>query len=181
MLGIPEIQARASMTRRMLVLLVLLAVPAAAQDTVIRVDQAVIGDLTVSGDCTGCSGEGSGATRAVGITLDGGGSAIATGVHGFVQVPFAGTITKSTLLSTDASATTCSIVIDVWKDTFANYPPTNTDSITASAPPTLSTDNEVEDATLTGWTTSVSAGNIIGFNVDSGDCTKVTLMLTVEE
>ena len=54
---------------------------------------------------------------AVGIVIDGGGSVITTGVKGFVQVPFACTITGWTLLSTDASATAGSIVIDVWKDT----------------------------------------------------------------
>jgi len=41
------------------------------------------------------------------------------------------------------------------------------DSITASAPPTVSTATKAQDATLTGWTTSVTAGDILGFNVDS--------------
>src|SRR5262245_12354045 len=42
---------------------------------------------------------------AVGILIDGGGSAITTGVKGFVEVPFAGTITAATVLSTDAAVT----------------------------------------------------------------------------
>ena len=42
---------------------------------------------------------------AVGIVIDGGGSVITTGVKGFVEVPFAGTITAATLLSTDAAVT----------------------------------------------------------------------------
>jgi hypothetical protein len=136
-------------------------------------------DATTDAVTITASGSGGGA-RVVGITIDGGGSVISTGVKGFVQVPFACTISKATLLSTDASATTGDIVIDVWKDTFANYPPTDADSITASAPPTLSSDNEVEDSTLTGWTTSISAGDILGFNVDSAaTVTRVTLELTV--
>jgi hypothetical protein len=116
--------------------------------------------------------------RTFGITIDGSGSAITTGVKGFIVVPATGTITSAYLLSTDASSTSGSIVIDVWKDTFANYPPTDADSITASAPPTLSSANKSLDSTLTGWTTSVTAGDVIGFNVDSATTvTRVTLVI----
>lgn len=108
-----------------------------------------------------------------GITIDGGGSVITTGVKGYVRVPEAGTITKWTLLADQAGA----IVIDIWKNTFANYPPTDVDSITGAAPPTLTaSDDEAEDSTLTGWTTEIVAGDIFGFNVDSiSTITRVTL------
>lgn len=116
----------------------------------------------------------------VGIVIDGGGSAITTGVKGFVRVPTACTISKATVLSIDASATSGSIVIDVWKDSYANYPPTDADSITASAPPTLTTANKSEDSTLTGWTKTITAGDVLGFNVDSASTvTKVLLELEV--
>ena len=101
--------------------------------------------------------------RAIGITIDGGGSAITTGVKGFIEVPYACTITRSTTLADQSG----SIVIDVWKDTYANYPPTVADTITASAKPTITTATKAQDATLTGWTTTVAAGDILGFNVDS--------------
>jgi hypothetical protein len=118
---------------------------------------------------------------AVGLIIDGGGSAITTGVKGFLRVPFACTITGVTLLSTDASATAGSIVIDIWKDTYANYPPTVADTITASAKPTLSSANKSENTTLTGWTTAITAGDILGFKVDSASTvTKVLLSLTVQ-
>lgn len=121
-----------------------------------------------------------GGTRTIGLVIDGQGTAISTGVKGFVRVPFSGTITKATLLSTDASATAGDIVIDIWKDTYANYPPTDADSITASAPPTLSAANKYEDSTLAGWTTSVTSGDILGFNVDSvATVTRVLLVLEV--
>ena len=117
----------------------------------------------------------------VGIIIDGGGSAITTGVKGFVEVPFAGTITAVTLLSTDASVTSGSIVIDIWKDSYANYAPTVADTITASAKPTLSSATKSRDTTLTGWTTSLSAGDILGFKVDSvSTVTRVALSLTVQ-
>jgi hypothetical protein len=118
---------------------------------------------------------------AVGIVIDGGGSVITTGVKGFVEVPFAGTITAATLLSTDAAVTSGSIVIDIWKDTYANYPPTVADTITASAKPTLSSATKSRDITLTGWTTAISAGDILGFNVVSAaTLTRVLLSLTVQ-
>jgi len=118
---------------------------------------------------------------AVGIVIDGGGSVITTGVKGFVEVPFAGTITAVTLLSTDASVTSGSIVIDVWKDTYANYPPVVGDTITASAKPTLSSATKSRDTTLTGWTTAIAAGDVLGFSVTSvTTVTRVALSLTVQ-
>ncbi len=112
----------------------------------------------------------------VGITIDGGGSAITTGIKGYVECPFAGTIVQATLLLDQSG----SIVIDVWKDTYANYPPTDADSITAAAPPTVSTATKSQDSTLTGWTTTVTAGDIFGFNVDSiTTATRATLILKI--
>ena len=98
-----------------------------------------------------------------GITIDGGGSAITTGVKGFIEVPYAMTIDRVTVLLDQSG----SIVVDIWKDTYANYPPTDADSITSSTPPTVTTATKSEDTTLTSWTTSVTAGDIIGFSVDS--------------
>jgi hypothetical protein len=115
-------------------------------------------------------------TRTVGIVIDGGGAAITTGVKGFIQVPVACTITTNRLLADQSG----DIVVDIWKDSYANYPPTDADSITASAPPTISGATKSEDTTLTGWTTSITAGDILGFNVDSvTDIERVTLQLTV--
>lgn len=118
---------------------------------------------------------------AVGLIIDGGGSVITTGVKGFVEVPFACTITAVTLLSTDAAVTSGSIVVDIWKDTYANYPPVVGDSITASAKPTLSSATKSRDTTLTGWTTSLAAGDVLGFKVDSvSTVLKVLVSLTVQ-
>lgn len=118
---------------------------------------------------------------AVGLVIDGGGAVITPGVKGFLRVPFACTITGVTLLSTDPAVTAGSIVIDIWKDTYANYPPTVADTITASAKPTLSSAIKSEDATLTGWTTAIAAGEVLGFKVDSvTTLTRVALSLTVQ-
>lgn len=77
--------------------------------------------------------------------------------------PCDGTITRWTALG-DASG---SAVIDIWKDTYANFPPTVADTITASAKPTISAATKGQSSTLTGWTTSFSKGDIFRFNIDS--------------
>jgi hypothetical protein len=115
-------------------------------------------------------------TGILGITIDGAGSAVTTGTKGYLYVPYACAITIAELAA-DVSG---SIVIDVWKDTAANFPPTDADSITASAPPTLSSAQRSSDSTLTGWTVSLAAGDYLGFNVDSASTvTRVTLALKV--
>ena len=116
------------------------------------------------------------ATASLQFVIDGGGSAITTGIKGFIEVPFACTINQVTMLADQ----TGSAVVDIWKDTYANYPPTDADSITASAVPTISSATKSQNATLTGWTTAIAAGDILGFNVDSAaTITRLTVSLKV--
>lgn len=113
--------------------------------------------------------KGANLTGAINFVIDGGGIAITTGVKGFIVVPFACTITAVRLLADQSG----SIQVDIWKDTYANYPPDNDDSITdAGTTPVISSAVKSEDTSLTDWTTSVAAGDILGFNVDS--CTTIT-------
>jgi len=117
-------------------------------------------------------------SAAIVFVIDGGGAAITTGEKGHIRLPFAGTIISATLLA-DRSG---SIVIDIWKDTYANFPPTNADSITASAPPTISAATKSTDSTLTGWTTTFASGDVLAFNVDSVvTIERVTLALLVRK
>jgi len=112
------------------------------------------------------------------FVIDGGGAAISAGIKGDLEIPFDCAIEAVTLLADQVG----SIVIDVWKDAYANYPPTDADSITASAPPTISAATKSSDATLTGWTISISAGDILRFNVDSATgVQRVTISLTVRK
>jgi hypothetical protein len=101
-----------------------------------------------------------------GIAIDGGGSTPTTGSKGFLQVPFAGTITGWTLIA-DVSG---SASITVKKSTFAAFP-TNS-SIVASAPPTLSSQQNATSTTLTGWTTAVAAGDVLEFVLASATTVK---------
>ncbi len=112
------------------------------------------------------------------IIIDGGGSVITTGQKGHLEIPFACEIERVTLLA-DVSG---SIVIDIWKDTYANFPPTVADTITASAKPTLAAAQKYQDATLTGWNKTIAAGDILAFNIDSvATITRVTLALKVKK
>lgn len=110
-----------------------------------------------------------------GITIDGGGSTPATGSKGFLQVPFAGTITGWTLIA-DVSG---SASITVKKSTFAGFP-TNS-SIVTSAPPALSSQQNATSSTLTGWTTAVAAGDVLEFVLASATTvTRLTLELQIK-
>lgn len=115
-------------------------------------------------------------TADVAFIIDGGGSAITTGIKGDLYFDFGCTINQVTMLADQSG----SIVVDIWKDTYANYPPTDADSITASAPPTISTATKSQDSTLTGWTTTIAAGSSLRFNVDSiTSITRVAIILKV--
>lgn len=112
--------------------------------------------------------------------IDGGGSVITTGLQGGLQVDVTGTIVAATQLALDGL--TGSIVTDIWKDTYANHPPTVADTITASAKPTISSSTKSTDTTLTGWTTGITAGDILFYNVDSvSTFTRVLVSLKVRK
>ena len=104
--------------------------------------------------------------------IDGGGSAITTGIKGDIVIDFDCTINSVTMLADQSG----SVVVDIWKDTYANYPPTVADTITASAIPTITTALKSQDATLTGWTTAITAGDTLRFNVN-GTPTSITRVL----
>ena len=79
----------------------------------------------------------------------------------YIRVPFNCTIISATIVA-DVSS---SAVVDVLKGAYASWPTVT--SITASAPPTLSGAVSATDTTLTGWTTSIVAGDMIKFAVTS--------------
>lgn len=110
------------------------------------------------------------------FVIDGGGGAIDTGIKGDLEVPFACTISQVTLLADQSG----SIVIDMWKSTYGTFPPVVGGSIVASAPPTIASALKAQDATLTGWSKSLAAGDILRFNVNSAaTITRVMLALRV--
>lgn len=97
------------------------------------------------------------------FVIDGGGAAITAGVKGDLEVSFPCTINQATLLGDQAGT----LIVNIWKDTYANFPPTSTVKITSTTPPTITSSVKAQDAVLSGWTTAVSVGDILRFNVDS--------------
>jgi hypothetical protein len=114
--------------------------------------------------------------RTITFVIDGGGQAIAAGFKGVLEIPFACTIDRWTILADQAG----SAVVDIWRDTYAQFPPVAADTITGTAKPTLSSAQKAQSTTLTGWSTSLAADNYLGFNVDSASTvTRLTISLRV--
>jgi hypothetical protein len=100
-------------------------------------------------------------TQSIGITVDGSGGTITVGQKGYVQIPYACTIT-GWRITTNATGT---LVFDVDKAASGTIP---TVSITGSAPPTLGGGQQTTfSSTLTGWTTTINANDMLGFTVDN--------------
>lgn len=118
------------------------------------------------------------------VVFDGGAAAIAAGLQADLQIPFACTLTGWTLLADPLEpAVSCSIQIDIWKDTYANYPPTVADSIVGGGgKPAISAGVKATDAAITDWAGEViAAGSILRFNADSAtDTQRATLILTYQ-
>jgi hypothetical protein len=87
-----------------------------------------------------------------------------------VRCPVKGVIVGVSVL-TEGGTGSC--VIDIWKDTYANFPPTSGDSICGSNKPTIVTGSKYEDTVLTGWTTTVNAGDVLRFHLDSSTTFKM--------
>lgn len=112
----------------------------------------------------------------VNFIIDGVGSAISPGLKGHVPIPFDCVITGWTLVA-DPSG---SMVVDIWKSTYAAFPPNVGGSIVAAAKPAISGGVKASSSTLTGWTTTLSAGDVLAFNVDSASViNRATLSLSL--
>jgi hypothetical protein len=111
-------------------------------------------------------------TRTLNFVIDGGGSAITTGIKGHIVLDGDYTVTGWTIIADQSG----SIVVDVNRATYTNFP--TTASIAGSELPTLSSAQKNEDLTLSTWTTTLSARDILEFQVDSATTvTRVTVAL----
>jgi len=118
----------------------------------------------------------SGEDRTIGITVDGAGTVIATGVKGYIVAGFSGTINGWDVVA-NASG---SIVFDVWKVASGSIP-TVANTIAGTEKPTLSSQQVNSDVALSSWALPVVKGDVFGFNVDSASTvTRVTLTLRIK-
>jgi hypothetical protein len=105
--------------------------------------------------------------------LNGGGAAIAAGQKfDLPALPFACTVNSWTITA-NASG---NAVVDILRSTYANFPTMS--SIAGTEKPTLSSAQKNQDLSLSTWTTSLSAGDVLRANVDSAS-TVTTLTITL--
>jgi len=109
------------------------------------------------------------------FVVDGGGSAIATGTKGFIEIPFACTLNSWTMVS-DVS---CTATMDVNRQTYAAYDGSPPSIVGGSSVPTITAAVKGQDLDISDWTSvAIAAGDIVGFDVDSNDsATLITLSL----
>lgn len=99
---------------------------------------------------------------------------ISTGIKFYWRAPFAGTITRWTLLADVSGA----IKVDIWKDSYANFPPTDADSITnAQEPEIVASGVKAEDDTISTWVgEDFLEGDTFAVNVDSATSVKRVML-----
>ena len=122
----------------------------------------------------------------LGIEIDGGGSAITTGTKRRIKIPYNCQIvsdgTAAWEIALDQSG---SIGLDLWMDTYANWPPTNADRISGtvgSQNPRVSSAIKAQSASLTGWTINLVKGSYLFVDVNSvATATFCTLSLHVKK
>jgi hypothetical protein len=111
---------------------------------------------------------------AFGVTFDGQGGVVSVGRIDWIFIPYNCTITGWEITGDQVG----SCVIDVWKDTYANFPPTAADSIAGSEKPTLVSAIKNRDLSLSPPWAAVTAGDCVMFYVDSCSVlTKINLII----
>jgi hypothetical protein len=116
-----------------------------------------------------------GGTGSIAMFIDSGSSVITTGEKSYVISPFDCNIVSWKVISSISG----SCVIDIWKNT--SIPTVANTIIGTYSKPTLSS-QQINSGLSTGWTSSVSAGDIILFNVDSvSTVQKIYLYLEIQK
>ena len=116
----------------------------------------------------------------INIGIDGAGAVISTGVKygaGF-EVPAACFLLEWTAVADQSG----SIVIDFWKDVYANWPPTNADTITGGDEVTISGATKGQNTSPTDWTRVWAKGERSIPNVDSAttiEAVQITLRVAL--
>lgn len=105
-------------------------------------------------------------TRTINYVVDATPNVVGVGVKGQVTIDVTGTIESWTLVSDVVG----NLVISVKKATYASYP--SFTYISGTEKPTLSSQSKNKDDGLSTWTTILTAGDILRFEVESCDLIK---------
>ena len=141
----------------------------------VRVSEILAGGAPV---ITPGAGTETGEAATLEVLLDGGGQPLAAGIKCDVVVDFDCTLTGWTILGDQAG----SIRIDLWKSTYATFPPVVAGSMPgANANKPQATGAAKAQGGVSGWSaTTIAAGEIVRVNVDTvATFTRVTLGLAL--
>jgi hypothetical protein len=123
-------------------------------------------------------------TYTIAYVVGDGVNAVTTGLKGYLQC-FQGGIIKEVTLLADQNTTGTGFIVNIWKCTYTAFAPGTHpvvgDKITSATPPTITNGNsKISDTTLSSWTTTITAGDVLAFNVDTANtCTRVTVSIKV--
>lgn len=129
--------------------------------------------ISISGQSAGL---GTSPARSLGITIDGGGSAITLGTKGYLEVPCNCSILSGTILADQSG----SIAIETWRTNSASMPPTRAGVLFTNY---LTTAQASTDSTLANATSlTLAAQDRIAFNVITNalSVTRATLQLRIQ-
>lgn len=119
---------------------------------------------------------------AIEAVIDGSNSLIQTGLKGYLVVPFPVTITGAFMFANTAGT----ITVDIWKCTTAQFDPDGgvpsaANTITGGTGLALTGSALYQNTSLAGWTTSLTTGDVLAYNVSPGvaGITRVTVSLSL--
>ena len=98
-----------------------------------------------------------------GISIDNGSDVIVAGFKGYFYVPYDCIITSWAIVGDTASGVEATF--DIWNAHAAT--PTDANTITGGNEPSITNSIFTSSTDLTGWTATMSAGDILGYNLDT--------------
>lgn len=153
------------------------ASPAANAVYFVKPDSASVAKIYVT-DETGTAFPTGDFSTALMATFDNGSSALLVNMQTELFVPFSGRITGWYLMGDRAG----SAVVDVWRDSFARFPPTLADSITNGVLPQVTNASAQSSTNVSDWNVIVSKGDVLRPIINSvSSFTRLTLALTIDK
>jgi len=108
--------------------------------------------------------------------IDGGEYPLSNGIKGTLWFDYGFTITDWIVLADQDG----SVELDIWKSTYASYPPTALNSIVGNNPPFISSAQKGRAINMTGWGTTVAAGSALTYYVtECSSITRCTVILKI--
>ena len=96
----------------------------------------------------------------------------------FIEIPRACVIRGVRLFTSSVSG---SCVVDIRRDSYGNFPPTNVDSICGGAKPQIIGGTKYEDVSLSGWQRNLNAGDVLSIVLESStNFSSVVVQLILE-